>query len=174
MLPLIVRVFAMMLSLNPDADTTRLGEAITAEIETLGPLLADDVDGGRSAAIAVETAWSESRFDMAAKGDGGASWCAFQIHIGNRKTREGWTGKELAADPTKCARVGYRMLKHSFTACPKHPLAVYVSGNCDSKAGRAISARRMKASDVLYREFGAVKQEVADTFWPLRPYLEAA
>lgn len=68
------------------------------------------------------------------RGDGGASWCIMQMHIGGGKTQEGWTGKELIEDRKKCIRAGYRVMRSAWKTC-KGPdedrMAAYISGKCD-------------------------------------------
>ena len=132
-----------------------LASAASDQIAAQGPLFASDTDGTLSAAIVAVTMWEESAFRMSARGDSGRSYCAFQVMLGNAKTREGWTGKDLAGDPVKCATVGYRLLKASVASKCKAPLAVYVAGHCSSKAGHAISTRRMTKARKLWTDISA-------------------
>lgn len=68
------------------------------------------------------------------RGDNGSSYCLMQIHLGNGKTKEGWTGEDLVNDRKKCLRTGYRMVKSSFGSCSNLPLderlTMYASGKC--------------------------------------------
>lgn len=51
----------------------------------------------------------------------GRSWCQMQINIGGGKTPEGWTGKDLIADPEKCVRAGLHQLRQSSKDCRAAP-----------------------------------------------------
>ena len=151
MSPLLSWVFAAILHYN-DAPSVTLAEAIALQVEAQGPLRTGDVDGTFSSLVSVVTVRHETNFRAGTRGDHGSSFCFFQLNLGRGKTREGWTGEDLEADVTKCATAGYRALRESFVACPSAPLAVYVSGHCESVAGRAISKRRMGEVATLAKE----------------------
>jgi hypothetical protein len=67
-------------------------------------------------------------------GDAGNSWCLMQLRVGRGTTREGWTGRELVEDRTKCFRAALHLLRGSFNACQKLPLfdrlSAYAIGRC--------------------------------------------
>jgi hypothetical protein len=105
-------------------------------------------------------AWHESNFvkdadvgpcdQKGARCDNGRSFCAAQIQVGSGKTAEGWTGKELFSDRTKCFRAALHLARKSFTACRTQPelfrLTAYAAGACDRLTGQARSREIM----VLY------------------------
>jgi hypothetical protein len=68
------------------------------------------------------------------RGDNGRSYCLMQIHVGDGKTREGWTGSELISNRTLCFRAALHMLHASFNACRAFPLedrlGAYATGHC--------------------------------------------
>jgi hypothetical protein len=72
-----------------------------------------------------------------ARGDNGSSWCLVQLNIGNGKTAEGWTGKELVKDRKKCLRAGLHAIQKSFALCEKldvrDRLSVFTTGKCRNK-----------------------------------------
>jgi len=94
------------------------------------------------------------------RGDHGRSWCVMQIHIGNGKTKEGWTGPELISDRKKCFRSGYKSVKLSFGACWNKPidqrLNAYASGNCEN--GIKESKERMNFGIWLFNKAPRVSQ----------------
>jgi hypothetical protein len=87
--------------------------------------------------------------------DHGRSWCMGQIMLGKRgddsanTTPEGWSGKDLVQDTTKCVLATLHTLRRSMHACSGLPqaerLAAYASGSCDSERGKQISRNRMQA-----------------------------
>jgi hypothetical protein len=82
---------------------------------------ADPIDGNEqlAAGYLVALAWFENGNDGTRIGDHGSSFCFGQIYLPNgARTREGWTGPELVADPAKCATVTLRMVKQSIAAGP--------------------------------------------------------
>jgi hypothetical protein len=93
------------------------------------------------------------------RGDRGTSWCIMQLHIGNKKTVEGWTGKELIEDRKKCIRAGYHAMQRSLAACHGVPerdaMAAYASGKCD--AGVGLAQRRYDQSLRLYTKYSFEK-----------------
>lgn len=92
-------------------------------------------------------AFRESSFVADAVGDHGSSWCFAQVHLpAGAKTRDGWTGPELAADPSKCARAALRTLRVSMSRCawlpPEERIALYARGRCESRIGQRLSRDR--------------------------------
>ncbi len=71
-------------------------------------------------------------------GDHGHSYCLMQIRVGGGETREGWTGKQLVDDRTRCFRAALHILHASFHACRKlvveDRLSAYASGRCFANA----------------------------------------
>lgn len=127
---------AMRLFRPEGGDVEELALAIDASNAT-------DAEAEWLAAIA----FRESTFVTSAVGDHGESFCAFQLHMpGGVRTREGWSGEDLAADATKCVTVALRHLRRSFIHCQNLPaherLAAYATGTCLSARGRRISADR--------------------------------
>jgi hypothetical protein len=103
------------------------------------PLFAGPEGHRRTVALLLAVAVHESglRVDVdrgELRGDGGQSWCLMQVHVGDGKTPEGWTGPELAADHAKCFIAGAHLLRRSLVACRESPpddrLAAYASGSC--------------------------------------------
>jgi hypothetical protein len=105
------------------------------------------------------------------RGDHGKSWCHMQIGIGGGRTQEGWSGKDLVADPSRCFRAGYHILHDSMRECAKKPhnftwgqdgadvFSVYMSGRCF----RGNSAARARWSRAL-RYFRANKPSLGTAF----------
>jgi hypothetical protein len=68
------------------------------------------------------------------RGDNGRSYCLMQIHVGDGKTREGWSGSELVTHRPLCFRAALHLLRASFNACRAFPLedrlGAYATGHC--------------------------------------------
>lgn len=98
-----------------------------------------DDEKERTLAVHVAVAHREGSGRTSAIGDGGTSFCAFQIN-----DKSGGT-IELTRDPHACAAKAHAMLKASLHACPAHPIAWYAEGprGCDSARAQRISADRM-------------------------------
>jgi hypothetical protein len=81
-----------------------------------------------------------------ARGDSGRSWCLMQINLGDGRTVERWSGRDLVLDRQKCLRVGLRRLRQSFEMCKGEAfmdrLSGYTTGRCT--ADDDFSHRRMK------------------------------
>lgn len=78
--------------------------------------------------------------DGTKRGDSGSSWCIMQMHIGRKKTLEGWTGPEIIQDRRKCVRAGYHVMKIAMKKCKgseESRMAAYISGSCDKAVGEA-------------------------------------
>jgi hypothetical protein len=96
----------------------------------------------RTAMLMISVAFFESGFrrdidyglGKFARGDKGKSWCLMQMHIGNGKTPEGWSGQDLVQDRTKCFTAGLNAMRRSFSACRKQDtldrLSAYATGSC--------------------------------------------
>lgn len=145
--------------LAPAHPNDKLAEAIAARVEAEAPLFKDDVDRRRTSAFLVAIAFRESSLRAAAVGDHVAgrptSFCAFQIHLPfGAKTGDGWTGPELAEDPSKCVATAMRMLRDSVRMCPAHPLAFYASGpaGCENPRAQRISRDRLALAQRLIRD----------------------
>ena len=86
------------------------------------------------------------------KGDGGNSWCHMQILIGEGRTTEGWTGKDLIADRKKCFRAGLHILHTAKALCPylkpADRFSAYAVGRCTSGL-RAVRSRYERSSSWL-------------------------
>lgn len=152
-------VMAASSLLSPQRDHHDLAEAIATRVEAEPPLFKGDDDRIRTAAWLVAIAFRESSLRADAVGDhvGGkpTSFCAFQIHLpGGSKTREGWTGAEIAEDAAKCVTVAMRLLRASMRACPASPLAWYAAGpsGCENVRAQRISRDRMAIAQRLVRD----------------------
>jgi hypothetical protein len=97
-------------------------------------------DGGRAktallmAAIAsFESGYRADVDDGRTTGDHGRSYCLMQVQVVG-KTSEGWTGRDLVTDRTKCFRAALKRIRISFDWCKDHALedrlAGYTSGTC--------------------------------------------
>jgi hypothetical protein len=113
------------------------------------------VDGRlRTAALLVGVARAESGFNKDvdlglgaySRGDSGASWCILQINIGQGRTVEGWSGKDLVKERKKCIRASLRAMRDSFKMCSYLPesrwLTAYAAGNCKSEHGQKAAKYR--------------------------------
>ncbi len=157
-------LLAAMLSLSPKRDHKVLADAIVKVVMEQGPLLKDDESGQRTAAILTSINWREGSLIPTALGDyedkknkeRPTSYCSMQINLpGGAKTPQGWTGKDLTADPVKCVTAGYFMVRASFKACPTYPLAHYAEGgtsSCDSGRAQRISRDRMWVAQNLIKK----------------------
>ncbi len=141
-------LLAAMESISPDVGLDDRMAISTAIAES------DATD--QEAAWLVAIAWRESSFRSDAVGDHRSSWCWAQVHFPlDRRTKEGWTGESLAADPRRCATVALRVLRTSLSMCRELPeverLSAYAAGACSSRRGRRISRDRAALRD---RAFG--------------------
>lgn len=113
---------ALVPSSNPVFRHGRLATAIASVLEKRGPLFRGDVDLRRSAAMLVAVAYRESTLDVAAVGDHGHSFCAFQIHDSNG-------GSSVLCDSAEaCVERAYDTLKVSMRYDADHPIAFYARG----------------------------------------------
>lgn len=104
----------------------------------------------RMAALLVAVAWRESRFDVAAKGDGGQSLGAWQIS-------RAWVRDAPGLDAE--ARLATKLVVESFRICASRPLAERLSWYAWGRAGcdhaHAASRARMSLAARLLREHPA-------------------
>lgn len=156
---LLTWVLAASALLAPDRSHDRLAPAIAKRVEAEPPLFRDDADRRKTTALLVAVAFRESSLRPDVVGDHvngkPTSFCAYQINLPwGRKTPEGWSGEELAADPDKCVAAAFRMLKESFRVCPKHPIAWYAEGpgGCKSNRAQRISRDRVALAQHLLRK----------------------
>lgn len=124
--------------------------------EALAAPLALGDDGVRlTMAVEVSLAWFEGSNQANPRGsnDGGASHCWGQIYLpGGARTKEGWTGAELRADPGKCAAVVVRIVKESVEKGPVDcPLCLYARGRVTPEA-RRLSKMRWELARKIARE----------------------
>ena len=119
-------VLTMCSALVPSSDPVfrhgRLATAIVKVLETREPLFRGDADRKKTAALLVAIAFRESTLDVAAIGDHGHSFCAFQIHASNGGTFA------LCESTEECVERAYDTLKVSFRYDPQHPVAFYARG----------------------------------------------
>jgi hypothetical protein len=102
--------------------------------------LFDGPDGrARTALLMLSIASFESSYQHAVdigagRGDHGTSYCLMQIRVGEGTTREGWTGRQLVTDRTKCFRAALHILHGSFNVCHNLPMedrmSAYATGRC--------------------------------------------
>lgn len=153
MTPATAFTIAAMQFIAPGRDHDELGGAIARRAEAEAPLFADDADRRKTIALLVAVGFRESSLRNDAEGDhdtktkAPTSFCAFQIHLPwGARTREGWSGADLKADPNRCVEVAFRMLRGSIIQCRALPsderLAVYARGRCDSAEGQRLSRDR--------------------------------
>jgi hypothetical protein len=119
-----------------------------------------DVDNGAGRERLARSGWN----------DHGKSWCLMQLHLGKKavqksdgtwmedsaaNTDEGYTGRELLADRSKCVKAGINVLRKSLAACKRLPskdwLRAYASGTCDN--GEQESQRRMRFMQVILEKY---------------------
>lgn len=131
-----------------------------AQAALADPIIANDEHSAISlVGIEVALAWFETGGqlvnDPSGSNDHGQSHCFGQIHLPNgARTREGWTGAELRADPKKCATVTVRLIKASLAASPSCDgcgLVVYARGR-DTAEARTLSRNRMGLAVRLVRD----------------------
>ncbi len=89
--------------------------------------------------------WDKRVDDGTRRGDGGASWCLMQIHLGDRNVYFGtdemktWKGKDLISDRKKCFTAGMEVLRMSLRACGHlkggGSLSLYRFNTCREKDG---------------------------------------
>ena len=137
---LVAFALAGVLWFHPEApDQDRLAVAIATAAEE-APLFDDDVDGRRTAALLVVTAWEESRFDRFAVGDSGRSCGLFGIWVGRSERR----CRAIQEDVFGSARIARDMLRESLRVCRARPVAerlgLYLGGSCGR--GLPLSRRR--------------------------------
>ena len=115
-----------------------------------------DVDNGAGRERLARSGWN----------DHGRSWCLMQLHLGKKavqksdgtwmedsaaNTDEGYTGRELLADKSKCIKAGINVLRKSLAACRQLPtkdwLRAYASGTCEH--GEQESQRRMRFMQII-------------------------
>jgi hypothetical protein len=149
-------VGAMMAWVPPlhDSDRTRY-EAIAKDVvavvydEHEAPAFTGEMGRAKTALLMLAIASFESSYradvdDGRVLGDHGRSYCLMQVQVFN-KTPEGWTGKDLVTDRTKCFRAALRAIRTSFEWCKDHALedrlAGYTSGSC--RDGENLSRYRM-------------------------------
>jgi hypothetical protein len=114
--------------------------ASVVEAPEVAPLFEGEQARARTALLVLSVAyWESGGFargvdDGSVLGDSGRSYCLMQIKLGKRRTSEGWSGRDLVSDRTKCFRVGMRMMRESMAACVRLPekdrLSGYVRGRC--------------------------------------------
>lgn len=154
-------VLAWMVSLQPLAVTPwrdrfpEVAEAI-ADVSAEAPLYRGERGVERTAALLTAMAWHESRFDVGAVGDKGASVCLLQLGVSNLRAL-GVTRDELLGDARACLRAAVRMVVISFGVCrarpPQDRLAHFAAGGggCGEKGTRE-SRHRFALAAKLLRE----------------------
>lgn len=126
------------------ATATRRYESIAHDIATVvmdekeASVFAGENGRAQTALLLAAIASFESSFRAdidsgKVRGDHGVSWCMMQVQVWD-KTAEGWSGKDLVDDRSKCVTVALHRVRQSFEACRALPLvdrlSVYTSGRC--------------------------------------------
>ena len=147
MTPLLHFVLIAMSQLDPSGDHLEIANAIASVVASEPPLFAEDAARHKTASLVVAVGFRESnlRNDVVSKTD---DWCFLQIH----------RRPDLAADVEECARVGLAMLRASFRACPRFPIATYAEGprGCASPRAQRISRDRIALATRVHRAAEAV------------------
>jgi hypothetical protein len=139
-----------------EATAEAFADAIAELPDNVMPVRAKDRAKGEAwiAAWAVGVALHESGFlrsvDTGARvGDGGRAWCVMQVNLAPGKTTaEGWTGKDLVSDRTKCARAGIAILARHMAGCSRLPFADRTSGYASGTCQRGVPAAQRQAAIV--------------------------
>jgi hypothetical protein len=131
--------------LSPPEDTIARYESIARDAATVAfdeaeqPLFSGPEGRVRTALLMLSIASFESSYQRAVdigdgRGDHGNSYCLMQIQVGDGTTREGWTGRQLVTDRTKCFRAALHILHGSFYVCRNLPIedrmSAYATGRC--------------------------------------------
>jgi hypothetical protein len=100
-----------------------------------------------------ESSFRKAVDDGTGLGDHGHSFCLMQIRVGTGVTQEGWTGKDLVTERTRCFRAALHILRGSFGVCHKLPIedrmSAYATGRCFENA--AVSRSRIgRARNYFY------------------------
>ncbi len=111
------------------------------------PFFRGDVNKKRTLALHVAVAFREGSLRTSVVGDGGHSYCAFQVHDSSGGTQA------LTESANLCAEAGHKMLRTSIRVCHEHPVAWYAEGpkGCDSERAQRISRDRVALADRLAR-----------------------
>ena len=146
LLRLILAARFLVATLAPLTDErAELADAIALAVFEAPAFYRDDPEKLRTLALDVAVAFREGSLLTSAIGDGGHSYCAFQIHDSSGGV------PELARDPLRCARAGHAMLRASIKICREHPIAWYAEGprGCESARAQRISADRVRLASRL-------------------------
>lgn len=146
LLALVIAARFMTASLVPLTDErARLADEIARSVDEDRAFFKDDPDKIRTLALHVAVAYRESTLVWTAIGDGGTSFCAFQINDSNGGTIE------LTRNMRACVRAGHDNLRRSIRQCREHPIAVYARGprGCWTDEAQKISADRLALGDRL-------------------------
>jgi hypothetical protein len=123
----------------------RVKTAITLlSIASLEGYYRDDVDNGTK------------------RGDSGNSWCLMQVNTGGQRivmrgqmygyalanTVQGWSGKDLVEDRTKCFRAALHIARESMKVCGN--LSVYATGKC-YRGGEPAGTLRLNRAKEAFR-----------------------
>ncbi len=107
--------------------------------EAEAPLFPGPTGRTETALLMLSVASFESSFKRSVDegtrlGDHGRSFCLMQIRVSDGATAEGWRGRDLVRDRTKCFRAGLHILRGSFNACRDLPvldrMSAYATGSC--------------------------------------------
>jgi len=107
--------------------------------EAEAPVLPGPMGRAQTALLMIAVASLESSFkrnvdDGTRLGDHGRSFCLMQIRVADGVTGDGWRGRDLVRDRTKCFRAGLHILRGSFNACRNLQLqdrmSAYATGHC--------------------------------------------
>lgn len=120
-------------------ERAELADAIATTVHEHAPLFRDDETKVRTLGLEVAVAFREGSLRTSVIGDGGDSFCSFQIHKSIGGTIE------LTRDAYACAEKAHELLRQSIRVCREHPIAWYAEGphGCESARAQRISADRV-------------------------------
>ncbi len=145
-------------------DTTERYEAIAHDLAEVAldpeepPLFGGPQGRAQTALLMTSIAFFESGgfrrdvdlgFGPRSKGDSGKSWCLMQINVGDGKTAERWTGRDLVEDRRKCFRAGLGRIRQSFALCHALPLVDRLSGYTKGRCEAADDASRRRLTRAM-------------------------
>lgn len=135
---LLARLYVATLAPMTD-ERAELADEIAAVVDADVPMYRDDAGKARTLALHVAVAFREGSLRTSIVGDGGHSFCAFQIHDSSGGSLA------LTSSAAACAEAGHRLLVASARACRAHPVATYAEGprGCESPRAQRISADRV-------------------------------
>jgi hypothetical protein len=96
----------------------------------------------------------------------GQSFCQMQIKIGTQKTKEGWSKKDLLADPEKCVRAGLHRLQDYGAACMAAPYKFTWDKNGIDIYSPYATGSCIKGNPEIHHRWERAKSRVLDSPFP--------